>query len=49
MADHLFGAAARDGWMPIMAPDDEAARKLETLRGHLKAFGRDPAQFGIES
>jgi probable F420-dependent oxidoreductase len=37
-----------DGWMPIMAPDDQAAATLATLRGHLKAFGRDPAKFGIE-
>jgi probable F420-dependent oxidoreductase len=37
-----------DGWMPIMGPD-EGAVKLETLRGHLKAFGRDPAAFGLEA
>ncbi|HXV79980.1 MAG TPA: LLM class F420-dependent oxidoreductase, partial [Candidatus Binatia bacterium] len=49
-SDAVVKRAARlgDGWMPIMAPDDEAARKLEDLRGHLKAFGRDPARFGIE-
>src|SRR5260221_816366 len=34
-----------DGWMPIMAPDDQAAATLATLRGHLKEFGRDPAAF----
>jgi probable F420-dependent oxidoreductase len=38
-----------DGWMPIMAPDDQAAATLATLRGHLKAFGRDPAAFGLEA
>ena len=38
-----------DGWMPIMAPDDEAAVKLAALRGHLQAFGRDPAAFGLEA
>ncbi len=37
-----------DGWMPIMAPDDQAAAKLAALRGHLQAFGRDPAAFGLE-
>jgi hypothetical protein len=37
-----------DGWMPIMAPDAEAEAKLEALRGHLRAFGRDPAKFGLE-
>lgn len=37
-----------DGWMPIIAPDAQAEAKLATLRGHLNAFGRDPAKFGIE-
>jgi probable F420-dependent oxidoreductase len=37
-----------DGWMPIMAPGDEASAKLDTLRGHLQDFGRDPAAFGLE-
>jgi probable F420-dependent oxidoreductase len=49
-SDAVIKRAARlgDGWMPIMAPDDEAARKLENLRGYLKAFGRDSTRFGIE-
>ena len=38
-----------DGWIPIMAPEDEAKRKLDTVRGHLEAEGRDPAAFGIEA
>lgn len=37
-----------DGWMPIMAPDDQAKVKLDALRGHLQSFGRDPAAFGLE-
>ena len=37
-----------DGWMPIMAPDDQAKAKLDALRGHLQSFGRDPAAFGLE-
>lgn len=37
------------GWIPILAPGDEAAAKLETLRGHLRDEGRDPATFGIEA
>lgn len=37
-----------DGWMPIIPPDEQAEAKLATLRAHLKAFGRDPATFGIE-
>ena len=37
-----------DGWMPILAPDAEGEAKLARLREHLKAFGRDPATFGLE-
>ncbi len=48
-SDAAVKRAARlgDGWMPIMAPD-QAAAKLDLLREHLKAFGRDPARFGLE-
>jgi probable F420-dependent oxidoreductase len=48
-SDAVVKRAARigDGWMPIMAPQD-AEPKLAALREHLKAFGRDPAQFGLE-
>jgi probable F420-dependent oxidoreductase len=50
-SDAVVKRAARlgDGWMPIMAPGDEAAAKLAALREHLKAFGRDPAAFGLEA
>jgi len=37
-----------DGWMPIMAPDEQGAATLAKLREHLKAFGRDPTKFGVE-
>jgi len=37
-----------DGWMPIIPPDEQAEAKLAALRGYLKAFGRDPAKFGLE-
>jgi probable F420-dependent oxidoreductase len=49
-SDAVVKRAARigDGWMPIMAPDDQAAAKLAALHQHLKAFGRDPAAFGLE-
>ncbi|MEA2774702.1 MAG: hypothetical protein QOF90_108, partial [Acetobacteraceae bacterium] len=49
-SDAVVKRAARlgDGWMPIMAPDEQGEARLEQLRGHLKAFGRDPATFGIE-
>ena len=50
-SDAVVKRAARlgDGWMPIMAPDEEAEAKLAALRGHLKEFGRDEASFGIEA
>lgn len=50
-SDAVVKRAARlgDGWMPIMAPDEEGEAKLAALRGHLKAFGRDQASFGIEA
>jgi probable F420-dependent oxidoreductase len=50
-SDAVVKRAARlgDGWMPILAPDDQAEAKLAALRGHLQAFGRDPAAFGIEA
>ncbi len=49
-SDAAVTRAARlgDGWMPIMAPDAQAARALGALRDQLNAFGRDPAKFGIE-
>lgn len=37
-----------DGWMPIIAPDREAERKLAILREELARHGRDPAHFGLE-
>jgi probable F420-dependent oxidoreductase len=48
-SDAAMERAARlgDGWMPIMPPD-ETEQKIAALRGHLEAFGRDPATFGIE-
>lgn len=50
-SDAVVKRAARlgDGWMPIMAPDEEGEAKLAALRGHLKEFGRDEASFGIEA
>jgi probable F420-dependent oxidoreductase len=48
-SDAVVKRAARigDGWMPIMTPE-VAEPKLAVLREHLKAFGRDPAKFGLE-
>jgi probable F420-dependent oxidoreductase len=50
-SDATLKRAARlgDGWMPIMAPDDQAAQKLAALKGHLREFGRDAASFGLEA
>ncbi len=49
-SDAAVKRAARlgDGWMPILAPDDQAAKKLSLLRDELGRHGRDPALFGIE-
>jgi probable F420-dependent oxidoreductase len=49
-SDAVVRRAARlaDGWMPIIAPDEQAEQKLALLRGELQRHGRDPARFGIE-
>ena len=49
-SDAVIKRAARvaDGWMPIIAPDEQAAAKLAQLRDELRSHGRDPARFGIE-
>jgi probable F420-dependent oxidoreductase len=49
-SDAVVKRAARygDGWMPIIAPDEEAERKLADLRGHLQTCGRQAEAFGIE-
>jgi alkanesulfonate monooxygenase SsuD/methylene tetrahydromethanopterin reductase-like flavin-dependent oxidoreductase (luciferase family) len=49
-SDAVVKRAARlgDGWMPIMAPDDEAKQKLTILREEMANHGRDGAKFGIE-
>jgi probable F420-dependent oxidoreductase len=51
ISDAAVARAARlgDGWMPIMAPDAQAEQKVAALREGLKAHGREPATFGIES
>jgi alkanesulfonate monooxygenase SsuD/methylene tetrahydromethanopterin reductase-like flavin-dependent oxidoreductase (luciferase family) len=50
-SDATLKRAARlgDGWMPIMAPDEQAAQKLAALKGHLREFGRNAASFGLEA
>jgi len=49
-SDAVMSRTARlgDGWVPILAADAQAEQKLAALREQLKAFGRDPAKFGIE-
>jgi probable F420-dependent oxidoreductase len=48
-SDAVIKRAARigDGYMPIMTPE-VAEPKIAMLRQHMKAFGRDPASFGLE-
>src|SRR3954471_7323921 len=43
-SEYVIKRAARlgDGWMPIIAPDDEAQKKLALLRDALRRHGRDP-------
>jgi probable F420-dependent oxidoreductase len=50
-ADPLLERAARlgDGWFPLVPPNEQGERAVATLRRHLEAFGRDPAEFGIEA
>jgi alkanesulfonate monooxygenase SsuD/methylene tetrahydromethanopterin reductase-like flavin-dependent oxidoreductase (luciferase family) len=44
----MRAARLGDGWMPIMAPDENAEQKLALLRAELKAHGRETSRFGIE-
>jgi probable F420-dependent oxidoreductase len=48
-SDAVIKRAARigDGYMPIMTPE-VAEPKIAMLYEHMKAFGRDPAGFGLE-
>jgi probable F420-dependent oxidoreductase len=49
-SDAVVKRAARlgDGWMPIMAPDEEAEEKLALLRSELRVHGRENSAFGLE-
>jgi probable F420-dependent oxidoreductase len=38
-----------DGWMPQVAPDDDARGQVERLRAYAAEAGRDPAEVGIEA
>ena len=38
-----------DGWFPLVTPSDKTAARVERLRDHARAAGRDPAEIGIES
>ena len=41
-------ARLADGWMPQLTPDEKGREALETFRGYLREYGRDPEQFGID-
>ena len=49
-SDAVVKRAARlgDGWMPIIAPDEQASDKLAMLRAEIRNHGRDSKKFGIE-
>ena len=38
-----------DGWFPLVTPSDKTAARVERLRDHARAAGRDPADIGIDS
>ena len=50
-APAVIRRAARlgDGWMPIIAPDDEGKRALEAFHGHLAEYGRSRKDVGMEA
>jgi len=50
VSEAVIKRAARlaDGWMPILAPDDQARQKLALLEAELKEHGRDRSSFGLE-
>lgn len=49
-SDAVVKRAARlgDGWMPILAPDEQARQKLALLREEMARHGRDQGKFGLE-
>ena len=51
MSDPVIRRAAKlgDGWMPIMAPDDDAKVALDKLNTYLQEFGRQRSEFGLEA
>lgn len=42
-------ARLADGWLPQLTPDEQGLEVLEEFRGFLHEYGRDPANFGIDS
>jgi hypothetical protein len=38
-----------DGWMPLLAPGQDASRIVDRLRFHLDQEGRDIASFGLQA
>ena len=50
-ADAVLRRAAKygQGWIPLGHPDAKMEARLETMRGYLRAAGREPGAFGIEA
>ena len=40
-------ARLADGWMPVCAPNDQAAEIIERYRGYCREYGRDPGSIGL--
>lgn len=49
-SDRAIRRAARlgDGFFPVLAAGDTALRQIDSLRGYVREYGRNPAQFGID-
>jgi probable F420-dependent oxidoreductase len=50
-ADAVLRRVARigDGWFPQMSPNDHARALMESLRGYIRAAGREESAVGIEA
>lgn len=42
-------ATMGDGWMPLLAPGEEARQAIERMHTYARAAGRDPSHIGIQA